>query len=367
MWGVKDLHKVRRKVSRSRYSVKRILGKELYNFYQGGEFWNDYPEPVRKPTVIQKQHDALMAGHFVKSKKLAYSNLRKHPDNDDMAFNAGWAKLSDGKVQQGYKLLDRGRANMVWGDPHCGSGMPLWEGQENVTVLLRLERGLGDQIHQVRYARNLKALGCRVNVSCSSELAPVIRRAEGVDAVMDHRAACGVMHDYHLPAMSAPIQLGLTQEMLDGSSYIKPYSDIDVVPGRIGLRWQGNPLYEHSTKRLFPPDLLFSVLGGRDCISLQKGEGSELRPRWVKSILLDTWQDTMEAIASCEQVISSCTAIAHLAAAMGIRTTTIIPMVPYYLWTYPGNKTPYYDSMTLYRQTKPDNWNAPFEKLAHAA
>ena len=131
-----------------------------------------------------------MTGDFEKSKRLAYKNLTHYPDDSDICFNAGWAKLSDDEVGEGYSLLDKGRETLVWGDPHCGSIMPLWDGEENVTVLLRLERGLGDQIHQVRYARDLKKLGCTVVVSCSSPLSEILRHADGVDVVVQHEAAC---------------------------------------------------------------------------------------------------------------------------------------------------------------------------------
>ena len=42
----------------------------------------------------------------------------------------------------------------------------------------------------------------------------------------------------------------------------------------------------------------------------------------------------------------------------------IVPVVPYYLWTLPGTSTPYYDGITLLRQTDPDDWLAPFKQLA---
>lgn len=207
--------------------------------------------------------------------------------------------------------------------------------------------------------------GCTAVVSCQPEIADVVRHADGVDVVVQHEAALGVLHDYYCPAMSAPIALGYEQKDLRGDAYIdRPPGD--VVPGRIGLRWQGNPAYEHATKRLFPPELLFDAVQGRDCISLQKGKGEEHRPNWVKEVPLETWVDTATAIASCELVITSCTAIAHLAGTMGVKTWAVIPLVPYYLWTYPGSETPYYDSITLFRQTEVDNWQAPFEQIAHA-
>jgi len=363
-WQVKDLHKVRKKISKRIYSARNILGQTLWNFYQGGEFWNDKPEPEKEKTPIMYQHDALMAGDFEKSKRLAYLNLAQYPDDSDICFNAGWAKLSDDEVGEGYFLLDKGRETLVWGDPHCGSNQPLWDGEENATVLLRLERGLGDQIHQVRYARDLKKLGCTVIVSCTPALAEILRHADGVDVVVEHEAACGVLHDFYLPAMSAPIQLGYQNSAdIDGSPYIP--TSADIVPHRVGLRWSGLPAYEHQTKRLFPHELLFNVMKNRAyCINLQRDEGEEYCPDWVEKVDLSTWTATAAAISSCEMVVTSCTAIAHLAGAMGVPTMIIVPVVPYYLWTLSGMATPYYNSVTLLRQTDPDDWLAPFEQLA---
>ena len=362
-WGITDLHKVRKQVSKQKYSAREVLGNKLFEHYQGGEFWNDKPEPIRPKRPINFQHDVLMEGDFKKSKQLSYENLKEFPNDPDIAFNAGWAKLSDGKVAEGYKLLDKGRVTLVWGDPFQSS-QPIWNGEKGV-VLLRLERGLGDQLHQVRYARDLKDAGCTVVVSAHSQLAEVISTIPEVDVVVQHEAAGGVYHDYFLSAMSAPIQLGYkTNADLDGTPYI-PKPDVDVVSNRAGLRWSGLPAYENQTKRLFPQELLFNTMKNRaNCINLQRDEGAEHCPNWVEQVDLSTWTATAKAIASCEFVVTSCTAVAHLAGAMGVPTKVIIPIVPYYLWTYPGSSTPYYDSVTLLRQTKPDDWLAPFLELA---
>ena len=363
-WGIENLHKVRPVVAKAEYSSKDILGEELFDFYSGGEFWNDKPEPVREKKPIQFQHDALMAGDFKKSKRLAYENLVNFPDNPDICFNAGWAKLSDGVVDEGYALLDKGRTTTVWGDPFK-STKPLWNGERG-TVLLRLERGLGDQIHQVRYARDLKAAGCTVVVSCQSPLAELLSTAEGVDVVVQHEAAAGVYHDYFLPAMSAPIQLGMAvNDDINGKPYI-PTRDVETVPGRIGLRWQGFSGYEHQTQRKFPADLMFDAVQGNDCISLQRDEATEVRPRWVDEVPLGTWLETADAISSCELVITSCTSVAHLAGALGVPVWNVIPMVPYYLWTYPSVDTPYYNSMQLFRQTKDEGWQGAFNAVSEA-
>ena len=69
------------------------------------------------------------------------------------------------------------------------------------------------------------------------------------------------------------------------------------------------------------------------------------------------------AIASCDLVITSCTSIAHLSGAMGIPTWIIPPVLPYYLWAYPINKTVWYNSVKLFRQKMYGSWNEPFNEI----
>ena len=137
------------------------------------------------------------------------------------------------------------------------------------------------------------------------------------------------------------------------------------MPHRVGLRWSGLPAYEHQTKRLFPHELLFNTMKNRaNCINLQRDEGEEYCPDWVEKVDLSTWTATAAAISSCEMIVTSCTCIAHLAGAIGVPTMIIVPHVPYYLWTFPGTATPYYNNITSLRQTKSDDWLAPFMELA---
>jgi hypothetical protein len=69
------------------------------------------------------------------------------------------------------------------------------------------------------------------------------------------------------------------------------------------------------------------------------------------------------AAASCDLVISSCTSVSHLAAAMGVETWVVTPVMPYFLYALDGEKTPYYDSMVLFRQEVFGDWTHPFAKI----
>jgi hypothetical protein len=111
--------------------------------------------------------------------------------------------------------------------------------------------------------------------------------------------------------------------------------------------------------------LLFDAVKGADAefVSLQRDEGAEHKPKWVKDVCLDSWADTAAVVASCDLVITSCTSVAHLSGAMGIPTWIVIPILPYYLWAKQGPKTEWYDSVTLFRQETYGDWGETFCKI----
>ena len=357
VWGIKDLHKVRKKVSKRRYSAKKILGKDLYKFYQGGEFWNDKPEPVRGGDLLDLQLEASLRGDFEKSGQIMNKLLLERPDCNRVKFNAGWHELHRGNLQAGHRLLDHGRLEDVFGNPSV-SGQPKWNGETGCTVLMQMEGGLGDQINSYRFASDIQALGNKVVVACSLELAPMF--AEKFITVQ-HEAAGGVYHDFCVHRMSIVIPLGYEYSDITGTPYIERKGE--AVKGRIGLRWSGNPQFEHEQHRKFPQELMFDAVRDYNCVSLQRDEGADLKPNWMAQADVSDWTATRKSISECDLVITSCTSIAHLAGAMGVNVWIVLPILPYYLWALPGNKTPYYNSAILFRQKKYGDWSSPFESI----
>jgi len=62
-------------------------------------------------------------------------------------------------------------------------------------------------------------------------------------------------------------------------------------------------------------------------------------------------------------VISSCTSVSHLAAAMGVETWVVIPVMGYFMYAMEGDTCPYYDTMKLFRQETFGEWEAPFDHI----
>ena len=361
LWNAPGLHDVQPKLERQHnQSARDVLGKRYAQFAQPA-FWRADPGEPEIHT-LDLQLAAARVGNFAQAWELSEQLAEEEPENDRAAYNRGWYLLRQGKLQKGFALLDRGRKEGVFGNKNPGTPQPLWDGKSQGTVLLYLEGGLGDQIHQVRYAKNIAARGCKVVVACSDSLVLLFNQVKGVSAIVTHAAALGVYHDFWTPGMSALVPLGYEYRNVCGSAYIpKPFVERGL-RRRIGLRWSGNPRFEHEQHRVFPPELMFEAVKGIDAdfICLQRDNDMEVCPDWVTQVPLDGWLQTQEAIASCDLVITSCTSVSHLAAAMGIETWVVQPIMPYYLYARPGDKTAFYDNMRLYRQERFDEWDSPF-------
>ena len=281
-------------------------------------------------------------------------------------FNLGWHDLRHGSLKDGMLKMAVGRYLNAFGSPALGGPIPRPEDDiQGKHVLLRSEGGFGDEIANFRFAQGLKDRGAIVTVSCSGGLAPLFAK-EGFPAVTTATAeANGVYFDYWVPAMSAICCLELEYEDLDGSPYLtKPVVEKSD-KFRIGLKWSGNPEFEHQQHRVFPHDLMFDAVKGHDVeyVSLQRDEGKDLKPDWVSEVCLDQWTDTAAEIAKCDLVITSCTSIAHCAGAMGIPTWVVVPILPYYIWALPTDTSPWYDSVKLYRQENYGDWTHPFDRI----
>lgn len=367
IWGIKGLHDIKPKLERQhQQTAEEVLGHRFHEFNQV-RFWRGETQETIPKRPLDLQLEAARRGEFEKAWEICQQIERSEPENNRAAYNRGLFVLMQGRLQEGMELLARGRIEKVFGDGHPSVPTNIWDGSEGKMVLLYLEGGLGDQIHQMRFIQDITARKCRVIVACSPALVKLCSTIPNVHAVVVHEAAPGIFHDAWVPGMSAPIPLGIQYENVWGRPYI-PRPMIKKDKFRIGLRWQGNPNFEHDHRKYFDPQLLFNAVQGHDVefVSLQRDEGAEHRPEWVAESKMDSWEETQLAAGSCDLVISSCTSVAHLSAAMGVPTWVVVPILPYYIWAIPGDRAPWYDSVRLFRQTKYEDWTEVFEQVRAA-
>ena len=363
--GYEGMHDIQPVLAKQHNEDPKDVLKHHYATFCQPEFWLDKPRTIPELHDLDLQLTASKMGNFTEGWRLSQKLEQDEPNNHRAAYNRGWYLLRQGEIQKGYQLMDRGRIEGVFGNTIPDVPSDPWDGKTKGTVLLYLEGGLGDQIHQVRYAKAIAAKGCKVVVGCSGPLASLFVDVEGVSSVAQHEACFGTYHDFYVQGMSAVVPLGFELTDLTGEAYITKPKTIRGHRKRIGLRWQGQSAFEHEHHKKFPYELMFEALKDIDAefISLQRDEGAEACPEWVEQVPLNTWEDTRQAAASCDLVISSCTSVSHLAAAMGVETWVVTPVMPYFLYAQEGDTCPYYDTMKLMRQESFGDWEAPFAKI----
>ena len=295
--------------------------------------------------------------------------LRNQPQDDlRVVFNLGWHEIRNGNLKKGFEYLNAGRFIEVFGLPPIPG--KIWKDEciKDKTLLFRCEGGLGDQIINFRFAKKFQEMGARVLISCASDLKEIFSRHGFV--CINNEIVTGAHYDYWVPAMSAPYVLNMEYDDLDGSPFIFARDKINLFSKnnslKVGIRWSGNPKFENEQHRRFPPELMINLhdIPNTTFYSLQRDENvvdglpfADMREK------MKTWEDTANIIAGLDLVITSCTSIAHLSAAMGKPTWIIVPIMPYYTWAIPGETSKWYNSVKLFRQTKYGEWNDVFDKI----
>lgn len=301
-------------------------------------------------------------GNLDKSEKL----LKKLPSDDLRAqFNLGWHELRKGNLYKGYEKLNTGRWINIFGSPPLQTHMPIWSGP-NPRILLRSEGGLGDHIANARFAKQMAKHGT-VTLTTDASLVSLLSRIDGVS-----ECSCECIgipeHDVWVPGMSAPYVLKMEYKDLSGAPYLHAKPRTLSGKFKIGLRWSGNPQFEHEQHRKFDKQLMLDLakIEGPTFYSLQRDYDMVDVPFTDLRNEMNTWEDTASILTGLDLVITSDTSIAHCAGALGIPTWIVLPILPYYMWALPGDTTPWYDSVRLFRQTKYGNWDKPFIDVKNA-
>jgi len=141
----------------------------------------------------------------------------------------------------------------------------------------------------------------------------------------------------------------------------------------VGICWQGNRLTPGDIGRSFALRYLepLSKIANIRLISLQKdvGELAELPAgRTVEmfselDIGPDAFIDTAAALENLNLVITSDTAIAHLAGALGRPTWVALKYSPEWRWLLDRPDSPWYPTMKLFRQRSYGDWTGVFSAM----
>jgi tetratricopeptide (TPR) repeat protein len=270
------------------------------------------------------------------------------------------------------------------------NGAPIWRGEalQGKRLWIQAEQGLGDTLHFCRYALLAKERGAEVILHVQPRLVRLLRNSLDdilIDSLADHPPAS----DFQSLLLSMPGGAATRLETIPfPQGYLRVSQDLVTKwktqlgdSGlRIGIAWQGEGTWQgkkiqRDVGRSIPlaEFSLLSSMSGVRLISLQQNEGVEqlsTMPDVMKVETLegldqaaDGFLDSAAVMTCCNLVITSDTAVAHLAGGLGVPVWLVLQKVPEWRWLLERTDSPWYTSMRLFRQRSRGDWRSAFDSI----
>ena len=315
----------------------------------------------------------------------------------DARFNRTLARLLAGDFRQGwrdyalrFKRKGQVQRNCPW---------PTWDGSslKEKSVLVFGEQGIGDEVMFASCLGEVSRQASRCVVECDHRFARLLARSFPEATVFPRRTYSDLTWLGELERIDVCVAMGSLPMFLRGDldsfpkhgGYLSPSAELrrgwkdrleQLGPGlKIGISWQGGAETVSANRRTTDVVLWHKILAteGVHFINLQVGDvAAPLEAvRRQLGVRVHTWpniegNDDLDSladrIASLDLVISAQNTNVHLAGALGVPAWVALPLAYDWRWLLERSDSPWYPSVTLFRQTRAGHWNDVFERL-HAA
>ena len=287
----------------------------------------------------------------------------------------GISKLFSGDYRGGFADMEyRFEAKMTL-DP---GGVPAtrWDGAltPGLRILFCPDQGSGDDIMMTRFLPAVRDAGLQATLLARPPLERLLR-ASNIGANVVGRVRDLTAFDAWCPFESLPHVLGVEapppaptmltappEAIERGAAITAPFPD----SFNVGVCWTGNPTYPRNEMRSMSPRGLevLASLPGVHLFSLCKGAAVDaLEATGMDKLIVDAcsddadFADTAGLIGALDLVISTDTAVVHLAASLGKPVWNLLPHESFWQYGIRGESTPWYPSMRLFRQSRRGDWN----------
>lgn len=305
-----------------------------------------------------------------------------HPDFIEIGLQLALSQLAKGDYARGFRTYD-----IRWQSDELTPrriGKPKWDfgPLDGQRILVLPEQGFGDGIAFARFLPVLRRFNpASVIYYCEK---PVARLYDGIDGA-----------DVTTPAMPDEAEFDVWVNLMDLAAVHFEASD-DVPPPaalatpqdsiervapllkshadrfRVGVVWTGSMTYRGNAFRSFSHTEFLALTDVPDVqlFSLYKGPGVQAFHADGSSIAIvdlgstdRDFGDCAAAMEGMDLIITSDTATAHLAGSLGRPVWTLLHSDPFWLWQHEGQRTPWYPTMRLFRQTAPGDWAGVFHRV----
>lgn len=254
-----------------------------------------------------------------------------------------------------------------------------WEGQEVNHLTIHYDLGMGDIINMARFIPWAASRAKKTTIIFPRKLAWLMQEYDKYgelrfDINLDYQPEA-IANIHSLPRLygcqpdNIPADPGLL-------SWGNITSSLPADAFKIGIVWAGNPNFPGDRWRSMDLENLLPLAEhpGVQLYGLQVGNRAGDINKIGASTLIHDLSGQIElnyafaagAIQAMDLIVTVDTAMAHIAGALGKPTFMAIPVFPDWRWGTSGSSTPWYPSMTIFRQKVWGDWSHPISEIKNA-
>lgn len=313
--------------------------------------------------------------NFDESIKCFKQALKYKPNNPSTLTSIGMSYLCKKDLYEGYRYIHKSSTSVL-NSKNVENFEKYWQGGKHPdkTVQVYYIAGYGDHIMFSRYIPFLKDYFKTIKV-----LVPFVLKSVFESNFPDIEIGkfTDKEFDYNINIMELPSVLKIDfNNIPHAQGYLKADEKIvqeyktkyfNTSKKKIGLFWQGNDkVLKNRSIKLKELESLFE-LEGFDFYSFEKGDKEEQIKEFPNLIDLGptfkSFAETAGALMNLDVLITVDSAIAHLAGALGVKTYLLLPYASEWRWFSDEKDTPWYDSVTIFKQKEHYDWTPVIEEL----
>jgi len=318
-----------------------------------------------------------------------------NPEHAEIRRNLSVPLLTLGSFKRGWKEYEwRWKCDRFVKKNKKDFPQPLWENSplSGKSIAIWLEQGVGDCIMFASILGKLQQQAKQILVETEYRLLPIFQRSfPGIDFFLAQNPS-------HLQLLDSSIDFqspigSLAQWLLPNEESFPKYCHYLVAcPYRtqklrhklqqqadgkllIGISWKSanKDIGELKSTSLIQWE---DLLSQKDCffINLQYGDVEEEIDAFTDDTKISIYQDKeidslqslddfASQIAALDLIISTSNTTVHMAGALGRPVWTLLHYAPDWRWQLDRSDTPWYPSMTLYRQLSSGDWYSVFQQV----
>ena len=315
--------------------------------------------------------------------------LSLKPDYAEAHKNLGFALLAQKDFDHGFKHCEWRWQTGDRVNQFLKSSKPLWNGEKRQRILVWNEQGIGDEIMFSSIVPEIYAASSKILVKCDKRLIPLFERSFPTDVTYYSQDAhvSEDEYDFHIPMGSLPLTFrkSLKSFKKSASGFLKgDTARAESIKGQltqkqskklIGISWNTKSKVQNSSYRNINLADLARALDNSNTqlVSLQYGDVSDEIEAVKNEFGIDVIQfddvdnkNDIDGLASlilaCDQIVSTTNVTVHLAGALGVKVTVLLPFSPRWIWGN-GSESFWYETVTPIKQNCHNNWNNVLDNL----